>query len=71
LTGDSYYVQLNGVQIASLKEGSYEDIMVWVLFIGGLIIFAGGMALPAGLTVLFLWLFFKLYELPYTLMTYV
>ena len=70
LTGKSYYIQINDVEIASLKEGSYEDILAWLVFLALIIIPAGGMALPAGLAALFFYLWWYIYDAPEYLMEF-
>ena len=42
--------------------------MTWVLFIAACTLSVGGLVLPLGLVILFLYVFFLLYELPETLM---
>jgi len=68
ITGDSFYVRLNDVEIASIIEGSYEDVMVWILFIAALIGTSFGLAAPAAIIVISAYLFFYLYEIPYIIM---
>ena len=58
---------LNNVQIASLKEGGYEDVMVWVITIGLIIISGFGAILPLAVVFVFVVVFWEIYKLPKTI----
>ena len=62
---------LNNVQIASLKEGGYEDIMVWVITIGLIIISGFGAILPLGVVFVSVLLFWMLYDIPKTIIVWI